>query len=179
MQISQDQFKRWITQYHEALYRHALWMTGNTEVAKDIVQDTYFQGWKYRTSLRDESKALAWLLTILRRLVYKECRHDDMPLQDTGLDAIVTDTNDNIDAMIDLERGLRNLNVSQREILLLHALHGFSYAEISAQLDIPPGTVMSRLARARKALGIVQQESRHGSNTSNVIDINTFTKVQR
>jgi len=162
MQIGEDLFRQWITQHHEVLYRHALWMTSNVDLSKDLVQDSYYQAWKYRTSLRDETKILPWLLTILRRMVYKECQHSDkkpVSFQDVELNSVLTAPKENTDAMIDLARGLNSLNVSQREILLLYALHGFTYEEISEQLEIPQGTVMSRLSRARKAMTLMQEET--------------------
>lgn len=177
MQIKQSQFKQWITQHHTALYRHALWMTNNRDLAKDLVQDTYYQAWKYRASLRDETKVMPWLLTILRRMVYKECRQPDkkpISLQDMELDSISMAAKENVDAMIDLERELNQLTLSQREILLLYALHGFSYEEISEQLEIPPGTVMSRLSRARAAMSVMHKEI----NEENVIHINEHNRLR-
>jgi len=155
MQIKQEQFRLWITQHHAVLYRHAYWMTSNSELAKDIVQDTCYQAWKYRSTLQDVNKVLPWFLTILRRLVYKEFQHTDkkpVSLEDIEPNTVLTAPGENIDAMIDLERELKSLNPTQREILLLYALHGFSYEEISEQLEIAPGTVMSRLHRARETM---------------------------
>lgn len=175
MQVGTEHFKQWIAQHHEVLYRHARWMTGNNDLAKDLVQDTYFQAWKYRSSLREENKVLGWLLTILRRLVYKECRQNMSRsefLQEFAQDAVATER-ENIDAMIDLERNLNLLNASQREILLLYALHGFTYEEISEQLEIPLGTVMSRISRARKSMQAkLLDTTQQDPNNTNVIDIN-------
>jgi len=178
MQINQHQFKLWITQHHSALYRHAFWMTANNELAKDIVQDTYYQAWKYRTSLRDENKVLPWLLTILRRLVYKECQHSDakpVSLEELEPVSVQTAPIDHTDTMIDLERDLNSLNTSQREILLLYALHGFTYEEISEQLEIPPGTVMSRLSRARDALKVLQTKP----GDSNIINLKNHSRLRK
>lgn len=65
-------FEGWIEAHYRALYRHALWMTGDAATAADLVQEAYYQAWKARHTLRDEAKAFAWLLTILRRRVFEE-----------------------------------------------------------------------------------------------------------
>ena len=179
MQVNAEQFKQWVKQHNAALYRHAWWMTGSKELAKDLVQDTFFQAWKYRTSLREENKALAWLITILRRLVYKESanktQHSLSPeemLSESNSDLLLT-PNNNTDEIIDLTRQLNSLNSSQREILLLYALHGFTYEEIAEQLEIPQGTVMSRISRARKAMNIEQlHDKKTTSIKSNIIQFN-------
>ena len=159
MLINRAQFQQWIKMHHGALYQHAYWMTANRETAKDLVQDTYYQAWKYRSSLRDQGKVLPWLLMILRRIVYKECGlTKTVSLEDIELDSITSTPHQNVDEFIDLERQLESLSTSQREVLLLYTLHGFSYEEISEQLDIPRGTVMSRLSRARKSMNLNKEE---------------------
>lgn len=155
MSISKTEFTHWIEEYHAALYRHALWMLGHAENAAEAVQEAYYQAWKARASLRDKSQAMSWLLTILRRCVYRQYAtqkqeavlvgEDEARLEQAG------EETDNA-LLLDLGRGLRRLSPEQRDLILLHGLHGFSYEQISTQLEIPLGTVMSRLSRARKAL---------------------------
>lgn len=151
----QRQFEQWIEEYHVALYRHALWMTGKSEVANDCVQDTYYQAWKSRQSLQQTSKIFPWLLTILRRTVYREYgqRAEDANYL-AGHIPDVPDPSEMADPgdMLDLINAMQKLSTMHREILLMHGLHGLSYQEISEMLDIPPGTVMSRISRARRAL---------------------------
>ena len=60
---------------------------------------------------------------------------------------------------MDLERGLAQLPADQREVLLLVALEDFSYAEAAILIDVPIGTVMSRLSRARKRLGELMERA--------------------
>lgn len=150
----QPQFREWISRYHGSLYKHALWMSGNQDLAQDMVQETYYQAWLGINKLRDTDKVLPWLLTILRRVIYREQRYqyrhadtvselkqlDDSPLQPDSY------------ALLEIYRALEKLSHHQREVLLLYSLHGFSYQEISDQLRIPVGTVMSRINRARATL---------------------------
>ncbi len=148
-------FQQWIKQHHKSLYRHALWMCADASLAEDMVQETYFQAWKSYRHLKDERKALAWLLTILRRAVYREYRHKiqqknlQQQIHDMGLSELAINQQDEY---LDVMQALALMNINQREALLLHTLHGYSYGDISQQLDVPIGTVMSRISRARKVL---------------------------
>lgn len=155
------QFVALISDHHQALYRHALWMTDNPELAADLVQETYYQAWKSHRQLRYPERALAWLLSILRRNVFKEYkrREQTWPLADQAVMEAVPAA-ERADDLLDLVRGLKRLTLAQQDLLLRYALHGFSYKEIGRQLDMPIGTVMSRLSRARAALREALSNSR-------------------
>jgi len=171
MSITQKEFTGWIENHHAALYRHALWMTGQTEVATESVQEAYYQAWKARRSLRDKQQVLAWLLTILRRCVfrhYAEKKQQATWGSDETADIEEPSIEPDTAALVDLGKGLQHLSPEQRELILLHSLHGFSYEQISHSLDIPLGTVMSRLARARKAL-----RARLDAPTAKIIPLNS------
>ncbi|MFV2056261.1 MAG: RNA polymerase sigma factor [Thiohalomonadales bacterium] len=165
-------FNQWITRYHGVIYRHALWMTGNQDIAKDMAQDAFFQAWLSMDSLKKGDQALAWLLTILRRVVYREqrytYRHSETLSQLSQLDTELTES----DAypLLEIYSALGAISTNLREVFLLFHLHGFSYEEISVQLQIPKGTVMSRLSRARDALQKLENDQ------SNIIP---FEKIRR
>lgn len=153
-----QQFERWVSDFHEPLYRHALWMTGNGDVAADMVQEAYYQAWSVRDSLKDPDRVLPWLLTILRRQVYRDykCRYRHQEtLEELGRQVDEDAHNEDPTGLLEIYRAMEALSVQHREVFLMFYLHGFSYEEISDQLDIPKGTVMSRLARAREALSQV------------------------
>ena len=143
-------FSQWIDAHHQRLYRHALWMIGNPDLAADLVQETYYQAWKSRKQLRDPERVLPWLLTILRRNVFNNGPAFSGDVDIDALEIAAADTGH--DDLLDLSRGLQRLRPADRDLLLLFALHGFSYQEIGDHLDIPVGTVMSRLSRSRAAL---------------------------
>jgi RNA polymerase sigma-70 factor (ECF subfamily) len=152
MLIEKQKFTNWIDRYHGPLFKHALWMTGNRSLAEELVQETFYQAWKSRHGIENDSQPLAWLLTILRRAVYKEHQHARALSAGFAQDSIDSPAVEDPEALLDLGRGLLSLSARQRDILLLHALHGFSYEQIGEQLNIPVGTVMSRISRARQAL---------------------------
>ena len=148
-------FIHWIDAYHAALFKHAFWMTGNRALAEDLVQETFFQAWKNRHSIEDQENPLPWLITVLRRSVYKElqqARLDTVALSEQHIDSDSHLSEFDLDTLVDLGNGLMSLSARQRELLLLYSLHGFTYEQISQQLGIPIGTVMSRIARARDML---------------------------
>lgn len=159
-----SRFHTWVDEHHQALHRHALWMTGQVELASELVQETFFQAWKVRKSLRDESKVRPWLITILRRALYRELQQSARYAPDALHEEVLAEDSTDLEGLLDLARGLQCLSAAQRELLLLYALHGYSYAEISEQLEIPLGTVMSRLSRARDALRKVVSREGYADN---------------
>lgn len=165
MDAQEQQFRQWIDRYHAALYRHAYWMTGRSETAADVVQETYYEAWKARRRLRDEAKIFPWLLTIMRRVVYREYAAQEAQADQAGveIESALSSADANLETMVDLLRGLQRLEARQRELLLLYALHDFSYEQMAELLDIPLGTVMSRLARARRALATAMGDMTSGA----------------
>ena len=143
-----------IDRHHGAVYRHALWLVGESEAASDLVQETYYEAWKSLCRYGLPREDLPWLLAILRRQAAKvyAARKARPESFSPGLVESLVGPEHDLDAMLDLARGLEALPLHQRDLLLLYALHGFSYQEIALQLDVPLGTVMSRLARARRSL---------------------------
>jgi len=170
------QFDGWISEHNSSLYKQAFWMTGNRDTAMDAVQETFYRAWLSIDKLNDTEKVFPWLLTILRRAVYREqrCqyRHAEVvnQLMELQTDTSASDAYSSL-AIYDM---LESVSMKHREIFLLFHLHGFSYEEIGENLQIPKGTVMSRLARAREALQKLDQESE-----SKVIDLNLIKRGKR
>jgi len=143
-----------IERHHGSLYRHAFWLVGDADLAADLVQETYYEGWKSLRRLGAPRNGLGWLLTILRRRAathFEERGHRPEAAPQQVADTVPAADPD-LDVLVDLSAALHRLGLDQRDLLLRRALHGFSYKELARQLDIPLGTVMSRLARAREAL---------------------------
>jgi len=149
-----EKFNDWITRYHGAIYKHALWMVGSSDIAQDMTQDAFYQAWLSMDSLKDEEKVLPWLLTILRRAVYREqrCQYRNAETLEELKQLDGESTQPDSFTLIQVYAALETLSPKLRDAFLLYHLHGFSYEEIGMQLEIPPGTVMSRISRARKAL---------------------------
>ena len=168
-----EKFGRWIHQYHGALYKHALWMVGSQDTAQDMTQEAFYQAWLSIDSLKEESKALPWLLTILRRAVYREqrCQYRNQETLETLRQLDLEVQQADAFTLMEIYSALEHLSPKLRDTFLLHHLHGFSYDEISAQLQIPAGTVMSRISRAREAL-----QKQQDTDSEKVID---FQSIKR
>jgi len=166
-------FDGWIKLHYSALYKHALWMTGNRDLASDMVQETYYKAWLVIGSLQDEKKIFPWLLTIMRRVIYREQRYQ---YRHQATIEYLQQWNEESTApqeysILDLYRSLESISHVQREAFLLHTLHGFTYEEISEQLEIPMGTVMSRISRAKAAL-----QTFNNSGVDNVIPLQDLNR---
>jgi len=159
-------FNRWVDDFHGVLYKHALWMVSNPQTAEDIVQDTFHKAWQAVDKLKEQDKALPWLLTILRRIVYKEYKYrsssNELFTDMEHAPEIGKESNDA--ELIDLKTAMQQLTNEQRDCILLSGLHGFSYEEVSEQLNIPLGTVMSRISRTKQKLRALLGDDSQANN---------------
>ena len=145
-----------------AAYNLAHWLLRDDSGAEDVVQESYLRALKYFSGYHG-GDSRAWLLTIVRNTSYnwlQQNRSRELMNQiDDATEALVatTDTNPEIVLLqrIDqdlLREALSELPIEFREVLILREMEGLSYKEIAALADLPIGTVMSRLARARARL---------------------------
>jgi len=145
----------------DAAYNLARWLAGNDHDAQDVAQEASLRAFKFLGNFRGDN-ARAWLLTIVRNTFYTWLRKNRPPvttveISDETLD--IEDASANADAVNPpfadadaVRRALAELPVEFREIVILREMEGFSYKEIADLAEVPIGTVMSRLARARKLL---------------------------
>ena len=137
-----------------ALRRYARVLTGDAWAADDLVQDTLERACRKWLLWRSGSNLRAWLFTLMHHL-YLNQRRGAPPLQTVDIDTLhegLAAPPSGTDDALDLERCLQRLPAEQRAVLLLVALEDMAYAEAARVLQIPVGTVMSRLARARARL---------------------------
>jgi RNA polymerase sigma-70 factor (ECF subfamily) len=141
-----QQFKRTLAEYRGNLYRIAYSWCHNPALADDLVQDTLAKALKNRNQLRDPKTVKAWLYRIL-----SNCWHDHFR---RSKDTVTTpDSSHDRQQIIDRVRNaIACLPMGQRQVITLVDLEGCSYIEVAQIIDVPIGTVMSRLSRARKAL---------------------------
>lgn len=134
--------------------------TSGDEDASEAFADTWLGCWRSSKSFRAESRVLTWILSIARRQIYMKCRKPRLPDQMDAeeLDSIADDRLEpaelvNRDLMMETIR--EKIDALPREMaytVTLAWLHELSYPEIASLLDIPVGTVKSRLARAKQIL---------------------------
>lgn len=141
------------------LRRFALSLCKRGDVADDLVQLTAERAFKARESYDPATRLDAWLFRILRNawidMTRKQTtRGTEIDVTDNP-ELISVDGRDVVEAKMALsetEQALASLPEDQRAVLLLVCVEGLSYAEAAETLDVPKGTIMSRLARGRSAL---------------------------
>ena len=140
------------------LRRYARALTGRTETADDLVQDTLERALDKWRFWQRERELRPWLFSIMHNLhVDAHRRTARVDFRDDEALPVPAQRAEQDDALElrDLERALGLLPLDQREVLLLVGLEELSYAEVARALGIPAGTVMSRLSRARSRLKVV------------------------
>jgi RNA polymerase sigma factor (sigma-70 family) len=142
----------------DSLYNLARWLAQNQNEAEDLVQETYLKAWRSFASFQPDTNFRAWIFRILRntflgsrsklerRMTTAMESEEDLPATSATPESLLIGRSD-VDAV---QRAIEQLPVMFREVILLCDVEEASYREIAEILSIPMGTVMSRLARARK-----------------------------
>jgi RNA polymerase sigma-70 factor (ECF subfamily) len=151
--------------YLDGLYGYAMVLSRNSAEAEDLVQETCLRALRGMDGLRSGDSAKSWLFTILRNIWLNQLRHrrtapDVVELDSDGSRPIepadtTQDPHSIYASKVEREQvrsAIQQLPVEYREIIILREYEELSYQEIAAVLECPPGTVMSRLARARARL---------------------------
>jgi RNA polymerase sigma factor (sigma-70 family) len=160
-------FARTVLPHLDDAYALARWITGNRDDAQDVVQDGCLRAFRAIGGFA-EGNARAWVLTIVRHAAYRWLRKnrpaalvlvedlETVERRQTDLAPLGADTPES--ALIAkttterLEAAITGLPTPFREVMVLRDLQGLAYREIAAVTEVPVGTVMSRLARARRRL---------------------------
>jgi RNA polymerase sigma factor (sigma-70 family) len=153
---SAAELRELVDAHYEALYRYAFRLTGSAADAEDLTQEAFGKALARLGQLREPDRAKAWLFRILRNLYLHKVRdakrHRVVPLDAVGdLPGRVGDEPPAIDAA-QLQQALDELEEGFRTPLILFYFEEFSYRDIAEQMELPIGTVMSRLARAKAYL---------------------------
>jgi RNA polymerase sigma-70 factor, ECF subfamily len=156
-----SRFEQSVLPHLDAAYNLARWLTRNEHDARDVVQDACLRAFKFFGGFRGDNSR-SWLLTIVRNTSYtwlqKNRKHELVSAMDETTEAVVDDSpNPSATLLQNLDRdrvrqAIENLPLEFREAIILRELEDMSYREIADIAGVPIGTVMSRLARARKLL---------------------------
>jgi RNA polymerase sigma factor (sigma-70 family) len=152
----------------DAMYNFAYRITYDEDTAKDLLQDTYYKAFKFMDSFQSGTNAKAWLFRILKNSFINEFRKKNKePVKVDYQDVETYYNSDDVNEVItsdlrvevlqdmlgdEVSNALNALAVDFRIVIILCDLEGFTYEEMSKILDIPIGTVRSRLHRARNLL---------------------------
>ena len=157
-------FEESVLPHLDAAYNLARWLAQNDGDAEDLVQEAFLRAFRFFDGFRgDSSSSRAWLLKIVRNTFYTwRAKQAHLPLG--GLDDAIEELecegcDPEIIALAGadrqlLQQALEDLPAEFREVMVLRELEGLSYKEIAMISGVPLGTVMSRLARARKRLQV-------------------------
>jgi RNA polymerase sigma-70 factor (ECF subfamily) len=148
--------QRLVEDYYVALYRYAYRLSGSRADAEDLTQETFCKAQLNFSQLRDPGRARAWLFSILRNAYLHRARATRqqacLPLEAVGdLPEALPEALPEVDPE-QLQQALNDLPEVFRTPIVLYYFEDFGYRDIAEQMDLPLGTVMSRLARAKAYL---------------------------
>lgn len=163
-------FEDILRQHGPVIYTLSIRLTNNSSDAEDLAQETFLKAFESLGSFRGEAEIRTWLYRIClntwkNRVRYERRRsfwrhfslnassdEEKAPVEIADNDPPLDNAMEKRDDQTVLERALQQLDLNDRAILLLRDREGFSYESIARELEIPIGTVRSRLARAREKL---------------------------
>lgn len=162
------EFERDAIPHMDALFNYALRMTGDSDDANDLIQETYLKAFRFFDKFERGTNCKAWLFRILRNTYINTYRKNKKEPEKVDYDEIEnyfeniksnsTDSShlekDIFDNLLDdeLSGAISSLPEDFRTVIILSDIEGFSYEEIADFVDCPVGTVRSRLHRARKMM---------------------------
>jgi RNA polymerase sigma-70 factor, ECF subfamily len=161
-------FEREAVPHMDALYNYALKMTGDSDDASDLIQETYLKAFRFFDKFEKGTNCKAWLFRIMKNTYINTYRkntkepdkvdYDEVENFYENIKASNTDSahleKDIYDNLLDdeLSGAITSLPEDFRTVVILADIEGFTYEEIADFIDVPVGTVRSRLHRARKML---------------------------
>jgi len=167
-QRNEELFENEFMPHVDALYNFAFHLTLNEDDANDLVQDTFLKAYRFIDSYERGTNAKAWLFQILKNSFINEYRrkvrqpgevdYEDYVVHQDSDDAVhigELDLRDDVFKGLigdEVTKALNDLPIDFRTVILLCDIEGFSYEEIAKIIDIPIGTVRSRLHRARNLM---------------------------
>jgi RNA polymerase sigma-70 factor (ECF subfamily) len=144
--------ERWVTAEYPRIYRLLRHLTGAVETAEDLTQQTFLKAWQALATFRGEASLRTWL----HRIAYHEYTHwlrsrrVNAPL-DEAYEAPDLHAAQQLEAVL-VHRALADLSPDHRETFVLYHIQGLTVSEVAAVLNVPNGTVKSRLFHARHQL---------------------------
>ena len=185
---AQQTFENLVHAYTPELYRFAYWHCKNKDLAEDMLQECFARAWKALHKLKDDKAARAWLYTILRREIARHFSRKSS--QELSLDTLKTKNTDtydlsatdnlallnnndlamhydcNLSDELNLRQAIDKIPADYRDALLLQVLGGYSCDEIADISKTKPGTIMTRLFRARQKLRQLLSPESHSMKNS-------------
>jgi len=175
---SEARYNQWVRDHYRFLMRSAWALTGSRAVAEDVVQDCFTNAWRHRDQLRDLSLVRPWLFQIMRRSVFRHLPPFAQSLDESDEADRVEAPDAGIDNRLDVVKALSRIAPIHREVLVLHYFDDMPTAQIAEALEIAPGTVLSRLARAREALKVAMTAPAQPPKTAGAV-MNNVSAIRK
>lgn len=147
-----------ISTFHADVYRYSCWLANCPNAAEDITQEVFLRAYRGLHNLREEQAAKSWLLTITRNEFARWCKKSrERTLSESAERELENQTGSNQSTEVFenaewVNNALKELPDDFRSAVVMYYFESMSYADISEALEIPIGTVMSRLNRAKSHL---------------------------
>jgi RNA polymerase sigma-70 factor, ECF subfamily len=145
-------FEKAVLPHTRSLLRFAVRLTGDSFQAEDLVQETLLLAWRGFGLFEPGTNAHAWLFRILLNVFRQQKRKERSSLAAEPLPPAVLAARPSCHEAVEVMQAFDLLSSDQRTVLLLAVVEGFTCREVSQILDVPIGTVMSRLSRAREVM---------------------------
>lgn len=169
----QGAFGLLVEQYEKPVYHQALRLLSHPEDAADVTQEVFLKAWRSLPAFQGESSFSTWLYRLTNNAAIDLLRRERKRRGDTSLDGeeglpgdLAADPAPTPEQALErrelsraVEDGLSRLSDEHRQVLVLREINGLSYDEIAQVLGLSPGTVKSRLARARLALAKILRQT--------------------
>lgn len=168
----QAAFEQLLDHYQKPVYHQALRLVGNPEDAADVTQEVFLKVWKHLPNFRGESSFSTWLYRLTDNAALDLIRREKKRRGDSSLDdeegalTLPADPAPTPHQAIEqkelhqaVAEGLAQLSEEHRQVLVMREINGLSYEQIGSILDLSPGTVKSRIARARISLAKFLQKA--------------------
>lgn len=175
-----NKFEVYVLTHLDAAYNLARWMMGNEADARDVVQTAALRALTYIDKLRSD-EAKAWYLGIVRNCCLNALNERANRNINVDFDSLVTDDGElealgastvipeqillNQESCAFVNQALATLSIYHREVLILREMEELSYEQIANMIDVPVGTVMSRLSRARQVFKETFMKITNGEST--------------
>lgn len=188
-QAKVKRFEELCVAHLDAAYNLARWLTRDDHDAEDVVQEASLRAFRFLDTFRGGNER-AWLLAIVRNTYYtwlekNRSQAHNLPFDEDTIAAeggdgaaLLQDQGDSVERLLEraddrrlIDRALSQLPAEFREVIVLRELEDMSYREIAQIADIPIGTVMSRLSRARKMM--LQSLQKFGQESKDELQMDT------
>jgi RNA polymerase sigma factor (sigma-70 family) len=151
---NKEAFTELIRRFKGNVYRHAYSMLGDRTEAEDVTQEAFIKAYYSLSRLEADYAFAAWIMRIVSNLCLDKLKKSsrDQTVSNENRLGTAMQREENTHLRLALEEAMQQLSPEQRQVIVLHDIQGYRYEEMASLMDIPLGTVKSRLNAARFVL---------------------------